>query len=134
MTLHPPFIITARLMPGLHIGNAFVSGQLTGKFSGDGRAEYLFFVDFPAGQTFEVTDLRSGVGGGSLQKGFVTLLCLLSAAGDSWRHRGLNWDSVDEDDMASKFPRPLVTWAYTNSDELTMLKLELEENPNLISA
>ncbi len=63
-----------------------------------------------------------------MQEGFASLLGFLSAAADSYRYRGTDWDRITEDDNASMFPREVVDWAYMHSDEIYMLGLEIEES------
>lgn len=97
-----------------------------------GRTRYKWTIDLPDGLEFGGTDLQSGCQGGSLQEGFESLLSFLTAAADSYRYRGMDWEEITEDDNASLFPRAVVEWAYQNSSELELLSLEIEENPELI--
>lgn len=130
MKLHPPFIITPRIMAGLKIGDGIIS-MGAGPRNEEGRTVYGCFIDLPAGE-FELNDLRSGCQGGDLQTGFGSLLVFLGAAADSYRYRGLDWDKITEDDNASIFPRPVTEWAYQNENEICMLEYELSKNNNLI--
>lgn len=131
MILREPFIITPRLMAGLQIGGAFIS-MGAGPRNSEGRIQYGCFIDLPDGSGHEITDLRSGCQGGNLQEGFASLLGFLGAAAESYHYRGMDWDNIGPDDNATLFPRPVVEWAYQNSDEITMLELEIEETENLI--
>lgn len=123
MKLHSPFIITARLLPGLRVGDGFISLEYDGEAGGRTRFRYHF--DIPAG-SFSDNELKSGVGGGDLQSGFESLLSFLSAAVESYRYRKLQWTD-DPDDNMHLFPREVVEWAYKYSDEIQMLELEIEE-------
>lgn len=118
-------------MAGLEINKAIISGRYAGS-TGDGRTCYEFIIDLPDGAELMVSDIRSGCGGGSLQSGFESLLDFLGAAEESYRYHSGDWSKIGPDDNASIFERPLVEWAYQNSDEITMLELELTETPNLI--
>ena len=126
MKLHAPFIITPRLMPGVQIGNAFISLG-NGPRNSEGRTEYGCFIDLP-GYSHEVTDLRSGCQGGDITEGMASLLSFLGAAADSYRCAGCDWDRITEDDNATLFPREVVEWAYQNSDEIYMIQMEIEES------
>jgi hypothetical protein len=127
MTLHSPFIITPRLMAGLQIGGAFIS-MGAGPRNAEGRTQYGCYIDLPDGSEHKVTDLRSGCGGGDLADGFASLLSFLGAAAESYRYRQCDWNNIDEDDNASLFPHAVVEWAYQNSDELSVLQVEIEES------
>ena len=130
MKLKPPFIITARLMPGGKIGDAFISlGD--GPSNAEGRTVYGCFIDLPGGYSHEVTDLRSGCGGGGIQDGMESLLGFLGAAAESYAYEQRNHGTKGEN--TDLFPRPIVEWAHQNSDEISMLEFELSETPNLIT-
>ncbi len=127
MKLKSPFIITPRLMAGLQIGKAFISmGQ--GERNSEGRTQYGVFIDLPDGSEHEISDLRSGCQGGDLQQGFASLLSFLGAASESYRYAGEQGENSD------LFPLPVTQWAAENIDEISMLELELEETPELITA
>jgi len=126
--LRAPFIITARLMAGLVIGGATISLG----YSNGLNAYYRCFIDLPDGQEFEDSSLRPGACGGTLQQGFAALLSFLGAAAESYHHQmnGIDFPlHLDEpDNNSSLFPRPVTEWAYQNSDEISMLQLEIEES------
>jgi hypothetical protein len=126
MKLHTPFAISARLMPALQVGGAWISLNLSGNQSRDGRDIYEAWIDLPDGTEHEVTDLRSGCQGGTVQEGFESLLCFLGAAAESYRYAGGGGENVD------LFPLPVVKWAAQHSDEIEMLQVEIEESPGLI--
>lgn len=132
MILKPPFIITARLMAGVKVGGGYISiGQ--GERNSEGRTQYGVYIDLPDGSEHEIDDLKSGCGGGGVQDGMAALLSFLSAAAESYSFRDCNWDNNSEDDNALLFPRPVVEWAYQNSDEIAMLEVEISETPDLIT-
>lgn len=124
MKLQAPFIITPRLCAGIQIGKAFIS-IADGERNQEGRTQYGVFIDLPDGSEHEVTDLRSGCQGGDLQEGMSSLLSFLGAAAESYRYAGMDGENSD------LFPKPVTEWAYENSDEISMLALEIEETPNL---
>lgn len=127
MTLQNPFIITARLLPGLHIGNAFVSIEYAGSTS-DGRQRYRYHIDI-GDKTHTADDLSSGVGGGSLQDGMESLLSILSACAESRAYRRYAKRAGENENL---FPEFIADWADTYSDEISMLQCEIEEAENLI--
>lgn len=125
MTLNAPFCISARLLPAVQVGKAWISIEIDGETS-DGRTRYRWYIDTP---NFEQTgnDLCSGCQGGSLQDGMASLLSFLSAAAESYRYKGMDGENAD------LFPQQVTEWAAQHSDELSMLAMELEENPELIT-
>ena len=123
MKINPPFIITPRLLPGLKIGDGFISLEYDGESGG--RTRYRHHIDIKAGE-FSDNDLKSGVGGGDLQEGFRSLLSFLGAAIESYRYRKCVYTNNPDDNM-TLFPKEVVEWAYQHSDTLQMLELEIEE-------
>lgn len=135
MKLNSPFQISARLLPAVRIGDAWISIKFNGA-TNDGRARYRYFIDLPDGTEHSANDLQSGCGGGSLQGGMESLLSFLGACAESVRY-GTKYDKfgdgTDDDSNADLFPATIAEWAYQNSDEISMLQCELEENKNLIT-
>jgi hypothetical protein len=122
MKLTAPLIITARLMPGVRIGNAFISLDCGGGSSPRGRTIYRAFIDLADGTEHEVTDLRSGCQGGSIQDGLSALLSFLTAAAESYQYRmRTGGTEPDPDGNEGLFPPAIVEWAAENADELSML-------------
>lgn len=123
MILHPPFIITPRLLPGVKIGTAFVSIEFA-KETADGRTRYRYHIDTDG---FEHTgsDLKSGVGVGSLQSGMESLLSFLGAAAEAARYKMSTGQQSENYDL---FPEQVVQWAYNHQDEIQMLEIEIEES------
>lgn len=128
MKLHSPFQISSRLMPAIKIGGAWISLDC-GKTTDEGRTRYNVWIDLPDGTEHQVTDLKSGVGGGDVQSGFVALLSFLGAAAESYSFRMRTGYRGENEDL---FPAPVVRWAYENSDDITAAQIELEENTELI--
>ena len=123
MILHEPFKIGARLLPALQIGDGWISMEWGG-FSSDHRAIGKYYIDIPAGE-YTGSDLKSGVGGGSLQSMFASLLSFLGAAAESYGFEMRTKMSGENTDL---FPRPVVEWAHRNSDEIGILEREIEES------
>lgn len=134
MRLTSPVIITPRLLPGVQIGRAFISITYSKRAGDETRTRYQYYVDLPfeRGDTVAVAcdDLQSGCQGGSLQEGLASLLSFLAACGESvyWSRR--NGNAGENSDL---FPTEVGEWAASYSDELSMLAIELEETPDLIT-
>lgn len=128
MILHPPLIITSRLMPGLKIGDGFISLDY-GSRSRDNRMVYQVWIDLPDGNEHEITDLRSGCGGGGIQDGLASLLSFLGAAAESKQYRERTGREGENEDL---FTPAVVDWASENSDEIDMLACDLEEGAQLV--
>lgn len=124
MKLYSPFIITPRLLPGLKVGDGFISLEYDGQAGS--RTRYRYHFDIPAG-SFSDNELKSGACGGDLQAGFESLLSFLSAAVESYRYRKLTWTD-DPDDNMHLFPREVVEWAYENSTDIQMYELDISES------
>ncbi len=124
MTLHPPFIISARLMPAVQIGGATLSLGY-GRHTSEGRMQYDIWIDLPDKSEHHITDLRSGCQGGSIVGGMASLLSFLGASADSYAYRMRTGDTGENEDL---FAPVIVEWAYQNSDELSMLQMDIEES------
>ncbi len=128
MQLQSPIMITSRLMPGVQIGKATISIGYSKRASEDGRTRYVAYIDIGR-KSHEEHSLQSGCGGGGLQEGLESLLGFLGACGASIRYAEY---SGREGENADLFPRWIGEWARNNSDELTMMEMELQETPDLI--
>ena len=124
MKLHKPFMISSRLHAAIEIGGAVISMEIS-DITDEGRLVYHYFIDHPD-FNYENADLKSGVGNGSLQEGFASLLAFL--ASDAGKYQ---YSKSDENEYSFDSPS-VVEWAYQNSDEIGMLQMEIEETPNLI--
>lgn len=122
MTLTGPFIISARLMPAVKIGDATISIEYL-SITSENRTRYRYHIDMPDAKSFTGSDLKSGVGGGSLQEGMCSLLSFLDACAESY----------PDGDNADLFPKRIAEWAQQNSDEIGMLRCEIEEQKDLIN-
>lgn len=122
MTLSPPFSISARLLPALTLAGATIQLENDG-WTSDRRQRFRWTIDLPDGSEHTGNDLKSGVGGCSLQEAFGSLLSFLSAAGASW----------PDGENADLFPAAVCEWAAWHSDELSFLGCQIEETAGLIS-
>ena len=112
MTLHPPFIISARLLPALKIGESYLS------WDGDD-----FFIDAPDFQ-YVIDDFRPGAGADT-QECFHAILDFLAAAVESRQYRERTGRTGENEDL---FPAHIVDWAVDHSSEIECLTCDLEEN------
>ena len=121
MKIYSPCCITSRLLPGIRIGGVEMSIDIVGS-DHDGRDIYRLYFDGP---DFEIEDdnLRSGCQDGSLQDGLCSAISFLGAFAESWQYSpdggGENCDLFD---------LRLKDWATENSDELSMIAYDIEEN------
>ena len=123
MLIKEPCIITPRLLPGLKLGEAFVSIEYSDRPGDNGRDRYRWHIDLPEGE-FSDDDLQSGCQGGSLAEGLSSLLSFLTAAAESYRYRERTGREGENEDL---FPAEVVAWAADNADDLSMLHCEIEE-------
>lgn len=121
MLLQHPFIISSRLMAGVRVGDATISIGYSKRPGREGRVRYEWFFDAPGIEETD-DDLQSGCCGGSIRDGMSSLLSFLSACGESYRYRGDDGDNVD------LFPESMREWCAANSDELSMLQCEIDED------
>ena len=121
MTLRDPIIITPRLLPGVKIGNAFLSLERDGE-TRDNRDRFRWFADID-GKEYSEADLKSGCGGCSMLEAFRSLVSFLSAAVESYRYKNATGRGGDNIDL---FPLPVVEWAYQHQSEIEGLSLDLE--------
>jgi hypothetical protein len=128
MKLREPFKISARLMPAVQVGGAWIS-LAVGRVDRNGRDIYTAWIDLEDGSEHEVTDLKSGCQGGSVQEGMRALLSFLCAAAESHSYHARTGRAGENEEL---FAPAVVAWAVENVDELTMLSVELEERDGLI--
>lgn len=120
--LKEPFFISSRLLPAVKVGGTTVSIEYAGDRLPDGRVPYRYFLDFPDGTEHVGEDLKSGAFGGTLRQGMESLLAFLEACGESRNPR-----YGDHGENADLFPESIGDWAYQNSDEITSVRLWIEE-------
>lgn len=122
ITIHPPCIITSRLLPGVKIGDATLSIAV-GARDNEGRTRYEWYLDLPGGREFSGDDLRSGCQGGDWLDGLTSLLGFLSACGESVAYGRRTGEPGDNADL---FPPEVAEWCDANSDELAIVSCELD--------
>jgi hypothetical protein len=131
MILHPPFIITSRLLPGLEVGPATLSIEY---FVMDGdRVRWRVIIDDPSipGGSYEDTTLslpanRESTSPRAIQAAMGSWLTFLLYAVEHARYLRAHPEFADaEDDL---FPPEVVEWAAEHEYELETLQLDLEEN------
>ena len=116
MKLHTPFIISARLLPALKIGDMTLSMEMLPRGPA-GRNCYRYFFDFPKGKPFTGYDLRSGCQGGSLVEGFGSILAFLDSAAESSDKCG--------------FPPKVLRRVSENESEMGWLREQIEPDGRL---
>jgi hypothetical protein len=129
MKMSSPFLISARLLPAVKIGESFISLKSRGT-NGEGRDCYIYYIDTPEFK-YEGDDLKTGCQGGDYQEAMESLLTFLSAAAESWARqmRSREWGEGENADL---FPPMVMEWAYQYREEIEMIALELEESGQLI--
>ncbi len=129
LVLSAPVIITPRLLPGVRVGDAFISIERADDITRDNRDVYRYYIDIPGAPEYSADDISSGVGGGSLQSGLSALVSFLSACGESVRYRDGGHGDGENSDL---FPGYIGEFCAANSDDLAMCSIELEENDSAI--
>lgn len=117
MILHPPFIITGRLLPGLKIGDGFLSA--------DGA---IFYLDTP-GFEYEINDFHPGAAR-NLQDWFPSMLAFMEDAADSRHYResqGAEFDEDNCDSCENLFPPHVVDWIVANEDDIGCYRMDLDD-------
>ncbi len=124
MRLLHPFKISARLLPALEIGGAWLSLECVGVHRD--HLVYRWYIDMPGGAEFSDDDLGSpgrGTDAENDQRMFAAFLDFLTACGEGLRYQE---STGRESENADLFPPAVAEWARANSDELTMLREEVE--------
>ena len=139
MEVSYPICITSRLRAGVKIGESEISIAFDG-MTDDGRRQYKYWLDLKTDDTVIEhygEDLASGIerfiGKASLQAGLRDLLSFMKDCGESYWYAVQTCRDVEDYVNGSLFPLPVAEWCYLNSDELSILSCELEENPGLIA-
>lgn len=112
MELHPPLMISARLLPAVRIGDTFISIEPTCTRDHSGKPLWRYFIDGPhlihEGEDLAGWDDSRGMLG--------SLLSFLSACAESY----------PDGECADLFPANVAEWAQENSDEISIISLELD--------
>ena len=118
MKLHPPFIISARLLPALQIGDAWLSL--------DHGA--TFWIDLPDGTEHRIEDFHQGAGNRDLVDWFSAILSFLSAAVESRNYREQRRESeINPDGNEGLFPPDIVDWACENSSGIECAQCDISD-------
>jgi hypothetical protein len=120
--ISPPCLITTHLLPGVKVGDGFISIEYWQKK--DNRQYYRYHIDLGSYE-YTATDISTGCHH-SLQQGLSTILTFLSAAAESYRYAGSKGENSEI------FPLPVVQWAADHADEISLAASELEEGEGII--
>jgi hypothetical protein len=122
MELHEPFIIGARLLPALRIGDAVLS--LDSMAIANVRSSAEFHLDI-GDQTYRIDDLRSGATGfRSVVEPFSSMLSFMSACAESMRYRRSTGHGGENADL---FEPAVAEWCADNASEIESAQCELED-------
>lgn len=123
--LHQPMMITARLLPGVRVGdNSYISVKHVG-YTDDNRERWEYHIDTPDWE-FSANDFASGVRGKMDPEEVVeALISFLCAAAERYRYDMLSKPVyIHEEDHL--FPLHVTEWAYMNDSELQSLQCDLQ--------
>jgi hypothetical protein len=127
MQINHPCVITARLMAGIKVSDAYVSIDYAGE-SQNGRTRYKVCVN-SLEFSYDDTELQSGTQCGNLYDGLKSALSFLYACGESVNYYNRTGCHGENEDL---YPNHVAQWCAANEDELSYALMELEENPNAI--
>ena len=118
MIIKSPFKISARLLPALQIGGAWISMEVTS----DTQASYYIYLADGSEVTGDDIGCRAGL---DLQSAFSSLLTFLGAFAEA-----IDYETRTgrESENADLFPASLAEWATQNSDEIGIMSCELKES------
>lgn len=137
MTLHPPFIITARLLPGLRLADAVLSYEGSAGITADHRDIASMVLDIPGQDEYIDDRMKSGCGGfRHTVDVFESFLSFLLAAVESFEYGERTGTDGENTDL---FPRRIVEWASENKNEIESVLCDLHDeegatNRSLIEA
>ena len=128
MKLHPPFIISSALAPGLKIGEGATLSLLAIEPDDDagplGRRHRARFELYTPDFSYVDTELRSGQGGFcSLVEAFETFLAFLEAAGESFNYQ----QRTGRPGNVDLFPPYVVAWAAEHGDDLACARMDITD-------
>lgn len=124
MTLHPPFAISARLLPAMRINDAWLSFD---------PALCEFYLDRPGHPDVTIDEYLPGCGH-DIQACFADILSFMSAAGEA-----VMWGEKDHVDVfanpnsdATLFDREVSNWCRSCYDDLISYASDLENGQKFI--
>jgi len=110
-------MITARLMPGLKVGDSYLSlekvdkGEVENCFGA--RFRPFFILDFPKGKEFKFHDMQTGCCQKySMESLFTDFLGYLDDAAEDYSSACHSWPAIPKDATARVFPHRVVKWAF----------------------
>lgn len=119
LTIHPPLIITSRLLPGFTLDGVTVSVEPTGQHDAMGKPQWGYTIDHPERTGWYARDLH---GPTDHRDAVRTLLSFLTAFAEAVEYETRTGREAENSNL---FPTFLKEWATQNSDELAMLEWEL---------
>lgn len=134
MKLKRPFIITPRLLPGVEVGEAFISIKPECR-NAEGRIRWQVYIDHKDWK-YDDYSIASGVGDRgpeAIQRGMSVLLSFLSACAESRRYATHRYGDPMRGENSDLFPPHVGEWAEQFSDEIGMLQCEIDEVPGLVT-
>lgn len=120
MKLQAPFAISARLLPAIKIGDAWLSFD---------PQTVEFYLDRPGHPDYTIDDFRPGYSH-NIQMCFADILSFMGAAGDSRGYREWSGQPGENEDL---FPPEIVDWIVENLEDIDCYRMELGEGPELIT-
>lgn len=132
MQIQSPFIIGPRRLPALKVGGAWLSLELDGSQSPDGRDIAGFTLDIPDGTMYVDRELKSGCQGfRSSVEAFESFLGFLSACADSLEYANYSSDGGTGEN-ANLFPSHIGEWALDNKYEIEEIINELTDYNGMV--
>lgn len=115
MILHPPFIITARLAPGLRLADATLS-LLSCRPGDERRMRATFVLDIPGQPEYIDDSMQSGNGGfRSLVEAFEGYLSFMTACGSGIHYGQRTGRKSENSDL---FPTHIAEWIADNLQDI----------------
>lgn len=125
LQLKPPFLIGGRLLPAIRIGDVWISMERLERR--ENRYVFRWTIDMPDGSSHTGSDMDSPRS--SIQEAFANILGFLSAAAEAY---GYELQTGRKSENIDLFPKPVVEWAYQNSDDIDVMACGVEETEGLI--
>lgn len=128
-TLNTPLMITSRLLPGVKVGDSFISIEVL-SHDGAGRYKVGYFLDGPTGMLGSGDEIsvmmmaHESVSYDLPRKAMATLLSLLGNDGDGYRQYMGNGEPID----GYAFGPVLAEFAYMHGDEISMIACDLDDS------
>jgi len=125
MILHPPFMISSRLLPAVKIDDATISLELVPSNEPNGRQRVRWYFDAP-GIEESAADIT---GLGPLQEFFMSTLSFMGACAETVGYARRQGRELDPDnDNSGLFPPSMHEWLDQHEDEISMMQCEIEDS------